>query len=105
MTEKIQWTLKEIREAYLEILRAYNAIFPVHPETRMKFEDDTDILDPRKEDFRIAFRFRKTKEILPKLKEAADQSGNIKIWHRGDPLEGLNRGMKERVEKALKLGV
>lgn len=97
-------TLQEIRQAYGEILKAYNGIFPIHPETRIKFEDDTDILDRREEDFRAAFLW-KAKKILPNLKEAADQSGNVKIWHRGDSLEGLNQGMKKRVEKALKLGI
>jgi hypothetical protein len=29
-----KWTLEEIREAYGEILRAYNEIFPLHPPGR-----------------------------------------------------------------------
>jgi hypothetical protein len=96
-------TLQEIREAYAEILRAYNAIFPVHPETRIKFEDETEGLDRGDQNFLDTFRM-KAKKIVPKLREAADQSGNVKVWHRGNPLEGLNQGMKERVEKALNLG-
>jgi hypothetical protein len=104
MTSRSGWTLEEMRQAYGEILSAFNALFPVHPETRRKFEDETDMFDRNEEDFRAAFLW-KAKKILPKLKEAADQSGNVKVWHRGDPLEGLNLGMKERIERALKLGI
>ena len=44
------------------------------------------------------------REISPRLKAAADQSGNAKTWHAGEPLNGLSQGMRERIEKALKFG-
>jgi hypothetical protein len=107
VTEKVQWTLKEIRDAYGEILRAYNALFPLHPQTRMEHEDIIiDTVDSHRgdDDFHATFQ-AKAREILPKLKKAADQSGNAVTWHRGEPLESLNEGMRERIERALKFGI
>jgi hypothetical protein len=105
MTEKAQWTLKEIRDAYGEILRTYNILFPLHPQTKIEREDVINTFDLNRGD-NIADEFNaKAKKILPKLKEAADQSGNAVTWHRGEPLDGLNQSMKERIEKTLKFGI
>jgi hypothetical protein len=104
MTEKIQWTLKEIREAYREILRGYDALFPIHPETKKKVEDMTPPLDYGEDGFFLTLR-AKTKAVLPKMKEGAAKSGNPVIWRRGDPLEGLGREMRKRIEKAMKFGI
>ncbi len=97
-------TLQEIRQAYGEILRAFNTLYPLHPATRKEPQDITDNFDKGDESLIEAIR-TKARKIFPKLKGTADQSGNVKVWHRGDPLEGLNRGMRERIEKALKLGI
>ena len=106
MIEKFQWTLKEIRGAYGEILRAYNAIFPLHPETRIKGEDViTDFLDFDFGDNSIIERNKMLTKISSKLKEAADRSGNAATWHRDEPLDGLNQSLRERIERALKLGI
>jgi hypothetical protein len=105
MTEENQWMLEEIREAYAQILAAFNELFPVHPQRRI--EEDVSggfSFDRGNDSFIDAFR-RKTKEVLPKLKEAADQSGNAVSWYRGQSLEGLNQSLKDRVEKALKVGI
>jgi hypothetical protein len=105
MIDKPQWTLKEIRDAYGEILRGYNAIFPLHPQAKIQREDIINTFDLNRGDD-IADEFKtKAKKILPKLKEAADQSGNALIWHRGESLDGLNQSMKERIEKTLKFGI
>jgi hypothetical protein len=47
----------------------------------------------------------KTKKVLPILKEGADQSGNAIVWHRGQDLDALNEGLRERIEKALRFGI
>lgn len=105
MTQKVQWTLEEIRDAYGEILRAYNALFPLHPEKRTEGDDVRNGFDFKEEAFcSDAFR-KKVTRVLSRLKEAADQSGNAVTWHRGQSLEGLNQSLKDRVEKALKLGI
>jgi len=41
----------------------------------------------------------------PRLKKAADESGNPVVWHRGDPVEVLPEGMKKRIEMAQEFGV
>jgi hypothetical protein len=104
MNDRSEWTLKEIREAYREILRAYNDLFPVHPQTTTKYEDGTQGFDQGDYNFLDTFRM-KAKEVVPKLKQAADQSGNAQIWHRGEPLDSLNQGMRDRIGKALKLEI
>ena len=48
---------------------------------------------------------RKATKILSKLKEGADKSGNAQIWHRGEPLDGLTQGLRERILKGLKFGI
>lgn len=42
-----------------------------------------------------------TTEHIHKAKEIADQAGNPIIWRRGDPIEGLSVGMRQRIEKEL----
>ena len=106
MIGKAQWTLKEIREAYGEILRAYNILFPLHPQTRIEREDI--IGDPKfssyGDDFHVTF-CAKYRKILPELKEAADRSGNAVTWHHGESLDGLDQRMRDRIERALKFGI
>jgi len=96
--------LKEIRVAYGEILRAYNLLFPLFPMMRTEGEDITEGFDKGDENLAESVR-AKARENIPKLKEVADQSGNAVSWHRGEPLDGLNQSLKDRVEKALKLGI
>jgi hypothetical protein len=97
-------TLQEIRDAYREVLQAYNDLFPLHPQITMKCEDETENFSQGDDSFLNAFR-TKAKKVAPKIKEAADQSGNPVIWHRGESFEGLSLGMRERVEGALKFGI
>jgi hypothetical protein len=111
MSEKVQHNLKEIRGAYAEILSAYNATFPLDPPTKKdadmmdRFaEDTTDKSDKGNHDLPRILR-AKAKKALPMLKEGADQSGNAVSWHRGQPLDDLNQGLKDRIERALKLGI
>lgn len=106
MTEQTDWTLQKIREAYRDILRAWNILFPLYPNGRREKEEEVlDAFDPGKDKFYLEFFSKKAKRILPKLKRAADQSGGAQIWRRGDPLDGLNQGLRGRVEMALKLGI
>lgn len=53
ITEEVQWTLKEIREAYREILRAYDELFPLHPEPRRRSASGrgTSGIDPEDDSF------------------------------------------------------
>ena len=97
-------TLQEIREAYGEILRAYNDLFPLHPQERKEHEETMENVGYVDIEFLQKFR-TKGKEIISKLKEAADQSGNPVMWRRGEPLEDLNSGMKARILKAVEFGI
>jgi hypothetical protein len=104
MSEKVQWTLGEIRVAYAEILRAYNELFPLHPQRKTECEDMTWSFEKGEESLFNMVR-AKARENIPKLKEGADQSGNAVLWYRGEPLDGLNQGLRERVEIGLKFGI
>jgi hypothetical protein len=104
MSDGSEWTLERIRQAYSEILFAYNDLSPLHSETRRKHEDETQSFGQGDDNFLDAFRM-KAKRLVPKIKEIADQSGNAMIWHRGESFEGLSLGMRERVERALKFGI
>ena len=107
MNKKNRWTLKEIREAYGQILGAYNEIFPVRAETRKCVEGMESMGDEiLKDDGDIKKAFQaQARKTLPKLKEAADSSGNPITWRRGESLDGLSQSLRDRVEKALKLGI
>ena len=108
MTEQTDWPLQRIREAYSEILRAYNILFPLHADgKRGKKEEKVvlDAFDPEGNKFYKKAFFRKMREVSLKLKVAADQSGNAQTWHAGESLEGLNERMKERIDRALKFGI
>jgi len=104
MSDRSEWTLKEIREAYGEILWAYNDLFPLHRQKRTEHEEPMESVDYGDIEFLENFR-AKGKEIIPKLKEAADQSGNPVIWRRGESLEDLNPGMRGRILKGLEFGI
>jgi hypothetical protein len=103
MSDRSEWTLQRTREAYGEILWAYNNLFPLHRQKRTEHEEPMESIDYGDIEFLENFR-RKGKEISGKLKRAADQSGNAVVWRRGDSLEGLSLGMKERIERGLKRG-
>ena len=107
MSRRVQWSLKEIRSAYVEAVSAYNEIYPIHPPERISVEGIEEMGEEvLKGDECLVETFRKkAREITPKLKEAADQSGNAISWHCGQSLDGLNQGMKERIEKALRFGI
>ena len=95
--------LKEIRLAYREIVTAYNEAFPSDLKLRTE-EDITQSFDKGDESLigTVSARFRETN---PKLRAAANQSGNARVWQRGEPLDGLNEGMRERIEKAMRFGI
>jgi hypothetical protein len=99
-----EWPLPKIREAYREILNAYDEICPLHPKTSVKDEDITPPFDQGEDDSSFTVR-KKMTGILQKIKDTADRSGNAIVWKRGDPVEGLPPGMRGRIEKALKVGV
>ena len=99
-----EMTLQEIRKAYGEVLRAWNELFSLHPQKRPDQEEAMESVDYGDIEFLENFR-RKGKEIVPKLKEAADQSGNPATWRRGESLEDLNSGMRERILKGLEFGI
>jgi hypothetical protein len=97
--------LKELRSAYGEILVAYNALFPLSPNIE-RGEEETlpDLVGIDEGDSYLA-TMRKLRKAHPELKEAADRSGSIQIWHAGEPLAVLNDGMRERIELAMKFGI
>jgi hypothetical protein len=103
MSSEPEWTLEKMREAYGKNLRAYNEIFPLHPQTTMRREDESENFNQGDQDFLDIFRV-KAKKIFPKVKDGADQSGNPVVWRRGDPLDSLSPAMRGRVERALKFG-
>jgi hypothetical protein len=105
MSEKNHWTLSKIREVYDEILRSYNVLFPLHPDRRVKEGAELDGFDPGGDNFYLEIFPEKAKRILPKLKRAADQSGNAQTWRAGESLDSLSQGMRERVNVARKFGI
>jgi len=104
MNDRPEWTLKEIRRAYGEVLQAYNNLLPLHRQKRTEHEEPMESVDYGDIEFLEKFR-RKGKEIVPKLKRAADQPGNPVTWRQGDSLEDLNSGMRERILKGLEFGI
>jgi hypothetical protein len=99
--------LKEIRESYRMNLEAFNRLSPIHPQEKIEREE---IflgvgIDEGEGDERIADPDRKKMtKVVSKAKEAADRSGSVQVWHRGEPLDNLGEGMRERIERAIKLG-
>ena len=106
MTKKDQWTLQEIREAYIEILKSYNALFPLEPLMRREVEqiEMPETFHRGDDNFQKGL-MTEMKKVIPKLREAADQSGGAVTWRYGESLDGLNQGLKNRVERALKFGI
>ena len=99
------WTLKEIREVYRENLKLYNETFPPFPERRKEDnEGEPEELFHRGENY-IEALDEKLKKVLPKLKAAANESGNAVVWVRGQSLDGLNEGIHQRIRMALDFGV
>lgn len=103
MTEKT-WTLREIQDAYAEILKAFNVVYPVGSVPKRKDETLPEAFDPEGERFFQDTFIEMAKKAIPKLKAAADRSGNARIWHRGESLDGIDQRMRERIEKALEFG-
>jgi hypothetical protein len=96
--------LKEIREAYVEIVSAWNIVSP--PITQSAGEDKEMMADPVDMDKETTVStMAKLRKVHRELKREADQSGNAQVWHRGEPLDGLSPGMKERIERALRFGI
>lgn len=106
MSGETEWTLHEIRQAYGEILKHYNILIAPQPNRKREEETvpDSLALDIEEDQFDRKAFFAKMKEVYPKLKEAADRSGNAQTWHAGQSLDGLSQGMRERIEKGLKFG-
>ncbi len=102
MSEKT-WTLDEIRKAYGEIWRAYNELYRSAKTDREEIFPDVFNIEHEGRDSLIMLR-KKAIEAIPKLKEAADRSGNAVVWHAGEPLDILSKGLKERIERALEFG-
>ncbi len=105
MSEKTDLTLNEIRNAYRKILQAYNALFPVNLPLIQDREDDKQGIKGRDEGLDTSYLKTRLSEMSPKLRRAADQSGNAQIWHRGEALDRLSGGMKGRIKAALRFGL
>ena len=103
MNDQAQWPLQKIRDAYLDVLDLYNNLFPLRPERKSEREEEPNFFD-LEEDPTISAVAARVDDIGPKLEEAADPSENCQIWRSGESLQGLNQGMKDRIEKALKFG-
>ena len=82
MNEQDQWPLEKIRQAYRDILWAWNIIFPPFAEARRQEEEK--IPDSVDVDIEEKSSYLTTMGALRKahagLKEEADKSGNLKIW-------------------------
>jgi hypothetical protein len=106
MRDGDQWTLQRIKEGYRENLALWNELHPIHPEPRMGVER-TELYGCEPGDVKeMSMEFcERARQVTPQLKERADRSGNPFKWSRGDPLDGLPDGMKERIEKALGFGI
>lgn len=104
MSEKLQWSLREIRNAYGEILRAYNALFPLSPDVERGEEVMADSPDTDEESSYLS-TMKSLKKAHNSLKEAAKESGNAQCWRVGEPLDGVNERMRARISKALELGI
>jgi hypothetical protein len=105
MSGETEWTLQKIRQAYGEILEHYNILFAPQPSREKEGKEIPDAFETDGDDF-----YRKTfpgkfKEVFPKIKAAADHSGNAKTWRAGEPLDGLNEGLKERIRRGLEFGI
>ena len=55
--------------------------------------------------FYVGASHKRLQEILLELKESADRSGNAQVWRRGEPLDHLNPGLRERVRRAIEYGI
>ncbi len=98
--------LQELREAYLENLKAYNALYPVEIDGFQKGIMMEAIPEPEEKDHPFLKEFhKKAVKIQKELEDSADRSGNAQVWRRGDPLENLRPGLRQRVEKALRFGI
>lgn len=111
--------LQKIREAYWENLRLYNELFPIHSvsqrrnwriNSREELSDIKEISDIKNikisEDIKEFLSLSKILEEKEKgFEKRADQSGNPQIWRRGDPLDNLSQGLRERIERALNFGI
>lgn len=109
--------LQKIKEAYFENLKFYNELFPVHHVVQKQSwnEYETKELSDMEKMSDIKKVVKETKEILSfskfltkkakELKKRADQSGNPQIWRRGDPLDNLSPGLRERIERGLNFGI
>jgi hypothetical protein len=104
MTDQGQWPLKKIREAYLDVLSHYNALYPILPDRKMETDEMPGGIDGE-EDLRCCFIRAKLREVAGGIKEAADRSGNPETWQIGESLERLSDGLRNRVERALKFGI
>jgi hypothetical protein len=106
MNGEIQWTLHKIREAYGENLRLWNGLYPIHLGERSNVEevteDSIEYGDLKNASETICQR---AKEVMARLKKSADLSGNSRVWRKGEPLDDLPRGMRERIERALNFGI
>lgn len=106
MNEKIRWTLQEIRKVYAENLKFWNGLYPIHLRERGNVEE---VMEDTIEHGDIGTELKefceRAKEVMPRLKEAADLSGNSRVWRKGEPLDDLPRGLRERIEKALNFGI
>jgi len=79
MTEQGQWPLEKIRQAYKDILSAWNIIFPPFPGADGRGEETVpDSVDIEEETFWGTMgTLRKAHH---ELKKEADASGNPKVW-------------------------
>lgn len=98
--------LKEIRQGYGEALMLYNEIVPLHPQERKEPETEFPGTIDLAESRRTAKACVKVCEATEGTAEISspNQPANAQIWCRGEPLDNLNEGLKERIERALKFG-
>lgn len=97
--------MKEIRNAYREILTAYNVLFPLSPNIEKGKEEALPNCLGIDEESTCLRTMKALKKAHDGLKEAADRSGNVRIWRSGEPLEGFPQSLKERIELALRSGI
>jgi hypothetical protein len=106
MNGEISWTLQKIREAYNENLEFWDGLYPIHLREIGDVEEVTEDTIERGDIGAELKNIRKrVNEIMPRLKQSADLSGNPHVWRKGEPLDDLPRGLRERIGKALNFGI
>jgi hypothetical protein len=99
----MKMNLQELKKAYLENLKVYNALYPIEIDVKKEFIFEG--IEKDNDNYFVKVFPQKAKKALKALKESADRSGNVQIWKRGDPLNNLKPDLRKRIERGLNFGI